>query len=261
MLKNLKEGSGRLVSRLIPGEGQTMAERLGHLLETDPEFRAEFDRYIKAQLREQYNEALRELHGVMQNPDREREVVWELLSMVRTSGWPAPEHVPALTELERIARETGGTAYVAVEKMVFEELSKLVREQGESITRVQELFPFLGETFRYQRKYDNFAARRREASLGIAAKIACLTRDERALALLHEALAHSTPKIRGVAAIVIYDTYQWMGCDMPEMLLARFWQMADEDRSKRVRQTALAVLQRLGLISYEEAMNRLEGKG
>lgn len=41
----------------------------------------------------------------------------------------------------------------------------------------------------------------------------------------------------------------------------RFWQMAEEDRARKVRQTALAVLQRLGLISYEEAMARLEGTG
>ena len=50
-----------------------------------------------------------------------------------------------------------------------------------------------------------------------------------------------------------------MGCDMPQELVDRFWQMAEEDRGKKVRQTALAVLQRLGLISYEEAVGRLEG--
>ena len=249
-----------MVSWLIPGEGGTLAERLDHLLETDPEFRAEFHRHIDVQLREQYNKALWKLQAVMQNPDREWEAVGKLISRVHTSGWPAPEHVTALIEVERIARETGGTAYVAVEEMVFKELAKLVREQGESIARVQELLPFLGEAFRYRRKYDNFAARRRDAALELAAKIVCLSGDERALALLHEALDHSTPKIRGVAAIIIYDTYQRMGCDVPETFIARFWQMAEEDSNRKVRQTALAVLQRLELISYEEAMDRLEGK-
>ncbi len=42
----------RLVRVLLSGEGETMAERLQHLLDTDPEFRAEFDRQVKAQLRE-----------------------------------------------------------------------------------------------------------------------------------------------------------------------------------------------------------------
>ena len=260
MSDSFKAGGTELVGQFIPGEGETMAERLGHLLETDPEFRTGFDRYIEAQLRKQYHEALRDLHAVVQNPDREREAVWKLISRVQTSDWPTPEHVTALIELERITREIGGTAYTNVEEMVFEELARLVRREGERVARIQELLPFLGEAFRYQRKYDNFAARRREASLEMAASIACLTGDERALALLHEALAHPTSKVRGVAAIVIHDTYQWMGCDVPETLIARFWQMAEEDGNRKVRQTALAVLQRLELISYEEAMDRLEGK-
>jgi len=37
----------RFASLLLPREGETMAERLRHLLDTDPEFRAEFDRQIK----------------------------------------------------------------------------------------------------------------------------------------------------------------------------------------------------------------------
>jgi len=159
-----------------------MAGRWGHLLETAPEFRTEFDRYIEARLRKQYGEALRELRAVMQNPDREREAVWKLITRVQTSGWPTPEHVPALIELERMARETGGTAYTNVEEMVFEELNRLVRREGESIAKVRELLPFLGQAFRYLRKYDQFAARRRDAALEMTASIACLTGDKRALA-------------------------------------------------------------------------------
>ena len=200
----------------------------------------------------------------MHNPDREREVVWQLISKVNTSGLPAPEHVPALINLERTTREVGGTAYVEVEKMIFEELSSVVSRDlcetwAENAVETRVLLSFLEEAFRYRRKYDNFAARRRDASLEMAATIAARTRDERALALLHEALSHPTAKSRGVTAIVICDTYEWLGCDMPQELVDRFWQMAEEDRGKKVRQTALAVLQRLGLISYEEAMERLEG--
>jgi hypothetical protein len=252
----------RLASLLLPGsEGETMAERLQHLLDTDPEFRAEFDRQVKAQLRQQYGEALRELQAVMQNPDREQESVWNLISKVRTSGLPAPEHIPALIELERITRQIGGTAFTDVEKIVFEALSELAGQLEADDVETPALLDFLGEAFRYQRKHDNFAARRRDAAVEIAATIAARTRDERALALLHEALAHPTPKIRGVAAIIIYETYEWLGCDVPSELVDLFWQMAEADRARKVRQTALAVLQRLGLISYEEAMARLEQKG
>lgn len=249
----------RIASLFLSGESETMAESLQHLLDTDPEFRTEFDRQVKAQLRQQYGEALCELHAVMQNTDRERETVWNLISKVRTSGLPAPEHIPALIELERTTRQTGGTAYTDVEKMVFDALTELVGERDADDIEVPVLVDFLGEAFRYQRKYDNFAARRRDAALEIAATIAAHIGDEGALALLHEALIHSTPKIRGVAAIVIYETYEWLGCDVPSEFVDRFWQMAEEDRARKVGQTALAVLQRLGLISYEEAMARLEG--
>lgn len=264
MLNKAKMFSKLLAILLIPGEGETMAERLGHLLDTDPAFRAEFDRHVKAQLRVQYGQALRDLHAEMQNPDREREVVWRLISKVNTSGLPAPEHIPALIGLERTTREVGGTAYIAVEGMIFEALSSVVSRHlcetwAENAVETRGLLSFLEETFRYERKYDNFAARRRDASLEMAATIAARTGDKRALALLHEALSHSTAKIRGVAAVVIYETYDWLGCDMPQELVGRFWQMAEEDRGKKVRQTALAVLQRLGLISYEEAMARLGG--
>jgi len=61
-----------------------------------------------------------------------------------------------------------------------------------------------------------------------------------------------------VAAIVIYETYEWLGCDIPRAA-SRFWQMAEADRVRKVRQTVLVAVLRLGLISYEEAMARLEG--
>lgn len=260
MLDKIKELSW-LARRLIPGEGETMAEHLRHLLETDPKFRAGFDRHIEAQLRQQYGAALQELRTVMQNPDREREVVWKLITGVHTSGPPALEHIPALIELECTARQVGGTAYTDVEKMVFEALTSVVRKLGRNDAETDILLSFLGEAFRYQRQHDNFAARRRDAVLEIVATVTALTGDKRALALLHEVLVHPIPKIRGVAAITIYETYDWLGCDVPEELVDRFWQMAQEDRVKQVRQTALAVLQQLGLISYEEAVERLEGKG
>ena len=69
-----------------------------------------FDRVLKLQFRQQYQEALEVLCETMQNPDREREVVWKRLSKLRASGRPAPEHIPTLIELERITREAGGTA-------------------------------------------------------------------------------------------------------------------------------------------------------
>lgn len=264
MLNKAKALSKLLATLLIPGEGETMAERLGHLLETDPAFRAEFDQHVKVQLRVQYSQALRALHAEMHNPDREREVVWRLISKVNTSGLPAPEHIPVLIDLECTTREVGGTAYVRVEGMVFEALSSVVSRHlcetwAENTAEAQALLTFLEEAFRYRRKYDSFTTGRRDASLEMAATIVARTGDKRALALLHESLSHPTSKIRGVAAIVIYETYEWLGCDMPQELVDRFWQMAEEDRAKKVRQTALAVLQRLGLISYEEAMGRLEG--
>lgn len=115
--------------------------------------RVAFDRLLKLQFRQQYREALEVLCETMQNPDREREVVWKKLSKLKTSGRPTPEHIPTLIELERITREAGGTAYVEVDKTVFEELARIDRP---------EMIPvdFLLEAFRYRRRYDNFARRR-----------------------------------------------------------------------------------------------------
>ena len=47
--------------------------------------RVAFDRLLKLQFRQQYREALEVLCETMQNPDREREVVWKKLSNSRFS--------------------------------------------------------------------------------------------------------------------------------------------------------------------------------
>jgi len=219
-----------------------------HLLETD---QAAFERIIEPQLRRQYQQALEVLCVEMQNPDREREVVWKKLSKLRTSGRPAPEHIPTMIELERITRETGGTAYVAVEETIFEEMASLSHP---------DLMPFLVEAFQYRRRYDKFAGRRREYAADIAATIAACTGAPQAMAALGEMLADPTPRIRGVAMIVIYEAYERAGNDMPPPLLDYFWQLGRDDPDRRVCQTALAFLQRLGHVSYEEAMEYLEGR-
>jgi len=117
------------------------------------------------------------------------------------------------------------------------------------------------EAFQYRRRYDKFAGRRREYAVDIAATIAARTGAPQAIAALGEMLADPTPKIRGVALVIIYEAYEREGCDMPSSLLDTFWQLGRNDPNQRVRQTALAVLQRLGHISYEEAMEYLEDRG
>lgn len=110
-----------------------------------------FCRIVEPQLRRQYQGALEALCAEMENPDRERKVVWQRLDELMISGTPAQEHIPTLIELERIARETGGTAYVGVEQTIFEEMAQLSHP---------DLVPFLIEAFRYRRRYDRFAMRR-----------------------------------------------------------------------------------------------------
>ena len=219
-----------------------------HLLETD---QAAFERIIEPKLRRQYQQALEVLCVEMKNPDREREVVWKKLSKLKTSGRPAPEHIPTMIELERITRETGGTAYVAVEETIFEEMASLSHP---------DLIPFLVEAFQYRRRYDKFAGRRREYAADIAATIAACTGAPQAIAALGRMLADPAPKIRGVAMMVIYEAYERAGNDVPPSLLDTFWQLGRDDPDRRVRQTALAVLQRLGHVSYEEALEYLEGR-
>ena len=218
-----------------------------HLLETD---QAAFERIIEPQLRRQYQQALEALCVEIQNPDREREVVWKKLSKLRTSGRPAPEHIPTMIELERITRETGGTAYCAVEETVFKEMASMSHP---------DLTAFLVEAFQYRRRYDNFAVQRREYSVDIVAVIAARTGALQAIAALGEMLADPTPKIRGVALDIIYEAYEREGREIPPPLLDYFWQLGRDDRDRRVRQTALAFLQRLGHVSYEEALEYLEG--
>jgi len=116
-----------------------------------------------------------------------------------------------------------------------------------------DLIPFLVEAFQYRRRYDNFAVRRREYSVDIEAR----TSAPQAIAALSEMLADPKPGIRGVALVIIYEAYGREGCDMPSTLLDYFWQLGRNDPDRRVRQTALAFLQRLGHISYEEALEYL----
>lgn len=208
-----------------------------HLLDTNPTV---FERLIEPRLRRQYQEALEALCAEMKNLHRERAVVSQRIIKLVTSGRPAPEHIPTLAELERIARQVGGTAYVHVEETVFSEMARLSHP---------DLIPFLVEAFQYHRHHDQFAARRREYAVDIAAVIAARTGVPQAITALGEMLADPTPRTRGVALVIIYEAYEREGCDMPSSLLAHFWQLARSDPDRRVRQTALACLQRLGQIS------------
>jgi hypothetical protein len=213
---------------------------------------ATFERLIEPLLRQQYQEALEALCAEMQNPDRERKTVSQRVSKLLTSGHAAPEHISTLIELERITREVGGTAYVHVEETVFREMARLSHP---------DLIPFLVEAFQYRRRYDSFAVRRREYSVDIAAVIAARTGDPQAMAALGKMLADPTPEIRGVTLSIVYEAYEREGCDMPFTLLDHFWRLGRDDPDRRVRQTALACLQRLGYVSYEEALPYLENGG
>jgi hypothetical protein len=203
---------------------------------------------LERQLWRQYQQALEALRAEMQNAHRERAQVWQRITALKTSGLPAPEHIPTLIELERTAREAGGTAYTDVEKVVFEEMARLSHP---------DLLPSLVEAFQYHRQYDQFVRRRREYSVDIAATIAARTRNPQATSALVEMLSHPTPEIRGVALVIVYETYEREGGEMPTPLLDHFWQLGRNDPDRRVRQTALALLQRLGHITYAEAMEYL----
>ena len=120
-----------------------------------------------------------------------------------------------------------------------------------------DLIPFLVEAFQYRRRYDNFAVQRREYSVDMAAVIAARTGAPQAIAALGEMLADPKPKVCAVALVIIYEAYKREGCDMPPSLLDYFWHLGRDDPDRRVRQTALAFLQRLGHISYEEALKYL----
>ncbi|MCP4535870.1 MAG: HEAT repeat domain-containing protein [Chloroflexi bacterium] len=217
------------------------------------------DRVIKLRFRPQYQEALEVLCETMQNHDREREVVWKQISKLKRSGSPTPEHIPTLIELERITREAGGTAYVDVDRTVFEELARIDRPAMIPID-------FLLESFRYRRRYDNFARRRRVHAVKLAVTIAARTGDIKALDALIEMLSDPKSNIRGEAIVALYNAYKWECGDydeqnrMPAMLLDHIWDAARNDRSRQVRKTALTVLYHMGEVSYEEAVEYLEKK-
>ena len=223
------------------------AAQLRYLLENNAQFKAEFDNYIQAELRRQYVTALQELNKMMQNPERNKDEVLSLSSKVSYPGKPTVEDLSALIELERHTRQARGTAYHWVEKTVLKQLSDLIKQDEliQNEKQLEELLAFLKDTFYYTRKYDKFAPQRRFIALKMTARIAIRSENEERLALLHEALADSTAKIRGEAIIHIYEAYEWLGCDMPTSFVDRFKQMADSDRSKKVRQIAQTVLRKM----------------
>ncbi|MEA3396111.1 MAG: hypothetical protein U9R05_01450 [Chloroflexota bacterium] len=228
------------------GEPDDMpVEDLMRLLDTDP---TAFDRLIVPRLHKQYQQALEALCVVMQNPKRERKAVREHITAWLTSGQPAPQHIPTLAELERVTRKRGGAAYVQVEQRVFEEMARLNHP---------DLVPFLLEAFRYRRKRDQFSRRRREYTVDIVSVIAARTRNSAAVAALVEMTADPKPEIRGIALHVIYKAFEREGVDMLPAVLDLFWKLGQEDPDYRVRQTALAWLQKMGQISYEEALGYL----
>lgn len=227
------------------GKPTGISKAMLRLLKMDP---AALERVLEPQMRRQYQQALEALGAEVRNPDRERQNVSQRITQLLTSGRPAPEHIPTLTELERITREAGGTAYVEVEETLFREMAQLSHP---------DLVPFLAEAFQYRRRYDKFAGRRREYSVDIVATIAARSGVPQAVVALGKMLSDPKPEIRGVALTIIYEAYEREGVEMPSALLEYFWQLGRNDPDSRVRRTALAVLQRLGHVSYEEAMRYL----
>ncbi|MCP4541314.1 MAG: hypothetical protein GY832_29640 [Chloroflexi bacterium] len=219
-----------------------------HFAETDP---VALNHHLELLFRQQYQVALEALCDEMGNRDREQKVVLEKLSKLQGSGRPAPEHIPTLIALERITREAGGTEYCEVEKTIFQVMAFLSH---------LDLITFLVEAFQYRRRHDSFAERRREYSIDIVAVIAAHTSAPQAITALGEMLADPAPKIRGVALDIIYEAYEREAREMPGPLLDYFWQLGRDDPDRRVRQTALAFLQRMGQVSYAEALRYLEGR-
>lgn len=224
-----------------------IAAQIRQLLENDPQFKAEFDNYIEAELRRQYVAALQKLNDMMKDPERDKNEALSLSSKVSYPGKPTVEDLSALIELERHTRQVPGTTYHWVEKTALKQLSDLIKQDEliQNEEQLEELLAFLKDTFYYTRKYDKFAPQRRFIALKMTARIAIRSENEERLALLHDALTDSRSKIRGEAIIHIYEAYQWLGCDMPTSFVDRFKEMADSDRSKKVRQIARGVLQKL----------------
>jgi hypothetical protein len=212
------------------------------LIKIDPH--QELPEEIRVILRRQYQESLETLRETMKNPDRERDVVWAQLSDLQTSGIPDPEHVPTLIELERVTREVGGTAYMEVDKAVFDELDRIIRPETIPLD-------FLLEVFQYCRRYDNFARRRRARAVNLAATIAAQTGDVEAVGVLVEMLSDPRADVHEEVIVTLYKTYEWQGVEMPQVLVDRLRDMARND-TQQVREIALAVLQQVGQISIHK---------
>lgn len=218
------------------------------LTDTDP-YRG-VPKEIRAVLQRQYQEALETLCETMKDPDRERKVIWEQLIDLQTSGIPDPSHIPTLIELERITRETGGDAYMKVDRTVFNELERIGRPEEIPVG-------FLLDAFQYRRRYDNFARRRRAWAVKLTATIAAQTGSAEALDALIEMMSDPRADVREKAIITMYSTYEWQGCEMPKILIDQLSDAAQND-ARQVCQTALGVLQRAGAVSYDEAVAYLE---
>ena len=222
---------------------QMSVAQLEELL-NNPAFETQLEHYIKVTLEQQYGAALHDLNRLMQNPERTRDDIYELSGKLETSGTPTLKHLPALMALECTTREAGGRGYSRLEEIIFKQIYRVVARTNLSQheNEVQQLLTFLEGAFRYKRQYDSFATLRRHSSLNLAAAIAASTENPQALALLHEALAHPVAKVRRAAIVIIYKRYRDWGTDIPADIRARFEQMANTDRAKNVRQTALAVV-------------------
>ena len=218
------------------------------MIDTDP-YRG-VPKEIRAVFQRQYQEALETLCETMKNPDRERKATLEQLSDLQSSGIPDPSHIPTLIELERITRETGGDAYMEVDKTVFDELERIDRPEEIPVG-------FLLDAFQYRRRYDNFARRRRAWAVKLTATIAAQTGSAEALEALIEMMSDPRPDVREKTIITMYNTYEWQGCEMPQVLIDQLWDAAQND-ARAVRQTALGVLQRAGEVSYDDVRAYLE---
>ena len=229
----------------IPNDIST--EEFRHLLQNDPQFKAALDAYVEAQLRRQYVAGLQELIRMMKDPERKEKEVLAISSGVDYPGRPMIEDIPLLIELVRLAYQTSTYAYSLIEKMAFKQLSDLL-ERDELLKNekmLEMMLDLFTETFRHTRKRDRFASQRRFFSMKLVANLASRTQDEQKLALLHEALNHSTLKIRIESILHLYQAYTWLGCDVPVSLLDRLKQITETDRSKKARYTAESVLYEL----------------
>jgi hypothetical protein len=190
---------------------------------------------VGAALRYAFANALVYLQSEVAAPDPNQEkLLSALISLDYAGRVGRPEDIAALSTIAQTARTLRGPGSQRTEEAALRALVELADEST---------LPFLIESYRFSRPHDGSSGHRRAIVLTGIVTIALLYGNAEAVALVEEALAHGTQRVRVATCRALEEVIRISGRGLPDSLTTQLEHIARHERGRDLRVNAQLALQ------------------